>query len=141
MSKLNRPWVASHGYIMARHILPNLFDIVFVRGGAGGGKRHAHRSQPQLFGAGGRSAKKLGRHPPLRIFRSGIINGYWWWYLPPSSASLVSVLGFLLLSYGGSNNWEEETDMLDIEHLSVRFGGASEAVAIYPLSVGEKGRP
>ena len=83
---------ARGGWIMLKHILPNLTDIVFIRGGRSSG----------IIGQ-----KSWGGILHYAFFRSGIINGYYWWYVPPIVCICVSVLGFMLLSYWGEGKTKE----------------------------------
>ncbi len=50
--QIERTMGASGPYIMIRHILPNLGEIVFYPCRPVGGQRHAYRGQPQLSGSG-----------------------------------------------------------------------------------------
>ena len=60
--QIERTMGASGPYIMIRHILPNLGEIVFIRAVLSVG------GQPQLSGSGCNRPEELGRHPPLCLF-------------------------------------------------------------------------
>ena len=86
-------------YIMFRHILPNIVDIVFIRGVMSIGSAMLTEASLSFLGLGAIGQKSWGGILHYAFFRSGIINGYYWWYVPPIVCISVSVLGFMLLSY------------------------------------------
>lgn len=88
-------------YIMFRHILPNIVDIVFIRGVMSIGSAMLTEASLSFLGLGAIGQKSWGGILHYAFFRSGIINGYYWWYVPPIVCISVSVLGFMLLSYYG----------------------------------------
>lgn len=90
---------ANPPYIMLRHILPNLGDIVFIRGVLSVGSAMLTEAGLSFLGLGVIGQKSWGGILHYAFFRNGIINGAYWWYLPPIICISVSVLGFLLLSY------------------------------------------
>lgn len=90
---------ASAPYIMFRHILPNLGDIVFIRGVLSVGNAMLTEASLSFLGLGVIGQKSWGGILHYAFFRNGIINGAYWWYVPPILCISVSVLGFLLLSY------------------------------------------
>jgi peptide/nickel transport system permease protein len=86
-------------YIMLHHILPNLGDIVFIRGVLSVGSAMLTEASLSFLGLGVIGQKSWGGILHYAFFRNGIINGAYWWYVPPILCISVSVLGFLLLSY------------------------------------------
>ena len=86
-------------YIMFRHLLPNLGDIVFIRAVLSVGEAMLTEASLSFLGLGVIGQKSWGGILHYAFFRSGIINGAYWWYVPPIVCISVSVLGFLLLSY------------------------------------------
>lgn len=99
--KIEQTMGAPRWYIMVRHILPNLWDIVFIRGVLSVGSAMLTEASLSFLGLGVIGQKSWGGILHYAFFRNGIINGYWWWYLPPIFCISLSVLGFMLLSYGG----------------------------------------
>ena len=65
--QIERTMGASGPYIMIRHILPNLGEIVFIRAVLSVGSA-SYRGQPQLSGSGRDRTEELGRHPALCLF-------------------------------------------------------------------------
>lgn len=90
---------AKNVYIMFRHILPNIMDIVFIRGVMSIGSAMLTEASLSFLGLGVIGQKSWGGILHYAFFRNGIINGYYWWYVPPILCICVSVLGFMLLSY------------------------------------------
>lgn len=91
-------------YIMARHIVPNILDIVFIRGVMSVGSAMLTEASLSFLGLGVIGQKSWGGILHYAFFRNGLINGYTWWYLPPILCISASVLGFMLLSYFGQHN-------------------------------------
>ena len=92
---------AGSGYIMLRHILPNLGEIVFVRGVLAVGSAMLTEASLSFLGLGVIGQKSWGGILHYAFFRNGIINGSYWWYVPPILCISVSVLGFMLLGEAG----------------------------------------
>ena len=90
-------------YIMLRHLLPNLGDIVFIRAVLSVGSAMLMEASLSFLGLGVIDQKSWGGILHYAFFRSGVINGAYWWYVPPIVCISVSVLGFLLLSYRTGN--------------------------------------
>lgn len=97
---------AKNVYIMFRHILPNIMDIVFIRGVMSIGSAMLTEASLSFLGLGVIGQKSWGGILHYAFFRNGIINGYYWWYVPPILCICVSVLGFMLLSYYGETKPE-----------------------------------
>lgn len=99
-------------YIMFRHILPNLGDIVFHRGVLSVGSAMLTEASLSFLGLGVIGQKSWGGILHYAFFRSGVINGAYWWYLPPILCISLSVLGFLLLGYytPGRSRQRKEAD-------------------------------
>lgn len=95
---------AGKAYIMLRHILPNLGDIVFTRGVLSVGSAMLMEASLSFLGLGVIGHKSWGGILHYAFFRNGIINGSYWWYLPPIFCISLSVLGFMLLSYHDGNS-------------------------------------
>lgn len=103
---------ASDFYIMFRHILPNLGEIVFIRAVLSVSSAMLMEASLSFLGLGVIGQKSWGGILHYAFFRNGIINGSYWWYLPPIGCICLSVLGFMLLSYYGEDkknkNWESK---------------------------------
>ncbi|MDY3918166.1 MAG: ABC transporter permease [Candidatus Limivivens sp.] len=102
--KLETTMGASSLYIMFRHILPNLGEIVFVRGVMGVAGAMLTEASLSFLGLGTLGQKSWGSILHYAFYRNGILNGYYWWYLPPMFCISLSVLGFMLLGYYGKTD-------------------------------------
>lgn len=99
--QIERTMGAGGFYIMARHLLPNLGEIVFIRAVLSVGSAMLTEASLSFLGLGVIGQKSWGGILNYAFFRNGIINGAYWWYVPPILCISVSVLGFMLLSYYG----------------------------------------
>lgn len=99
--QIERTMGASGPYIMIRHILPNLGEIVFIRAVLSVGSAMLTEASLSFLGLGVIGQKSWGGILHYAFFRNGIINGSYWWYVPPILCISDSVLGFMLLSYYG----------------------------------------
>ena len=86
-------------YIMYKHIMPNIFDVVFIQGVLAVGDAMLTEASLSFLGLGVIGHKSWGGILHYAFFHKGIINGYYWWFLPPIICICLSVLGFMLLSY------------------------------------------
>ena len=99
--QIERTMGAGGFYIMARHLLPNLGEIVFIRAVLSVGSAMLTEASLSFLGLGVIGQKSWGGILHYAFFRNGIINGAYWWYVPPILCISVSVLGFMVLSYYG----------------------------------------
>ncbi len=106
--KIEKTMKAGHLYIMIRHILPNIFEIVFVRGVLAVSDAMLTEASLSFLGLGVIGQKSWGGILHYAFFRNGVINGYIWWYMPPILCISLSVLGFMLLGYYGQQNTPKE---------------------------------
>ncbi len=90
---------ASGPYIMLRHILPNILNVVFARGVLAVANAMLSEASLSFLGLGAVGQKSWGQILHYAFFRNGIINGYWWWYGPPIAMIMLSVTGFMLLGH------------------------------------------
>lgn len=102
--KIEKTMGAKNSYIMARHILPNIIEIVFIRGVLSVSSAMLTEASLSFLGLGIIGQKSWGSILHYAFFRNGIINGYYWWYIPPIVCISLSVMGFMLLSYYGERN-------------------------------------
>lgn len=106
--KLEKTMGASSFYIMFRHILPNLGEIVFIRAVMGVANAMLTEASLSFLGLGVLGQKSWGSILHYAFYRNGLINGYYWWYLPPIFCISLSVLGFMLLGYYGKNQGRKQ---------------------------------
>ena len=102
--KLETTMGASSVYIMIRHILPNLGEIVFVRAVMEVANAMLTEASLSFLGLGVLGQNSWGSILHYAFYRNGIINEYYWWYLPPIFCISFSVLGFMLLGYYGKKD-------------------------------------
>ena len=84
---------------IARHILPNILDIVFIRGVLRVSSAMLTEASLSFLGLGAIGQKSWGGIIHYAFARNGIINNFWWWYIPPILCISFCVLGFMLLGY------------------------------------------
>ncbi|MDR3153619.1 MAG: ABC transporter permease [Deltaproteobacteria bacterium] len=99
--KIEKTLGAGPLYVMFRHLLPNIGELVFVRGVLAVASAMLAEAGLSFLGLGTAGAKSWGSILHYAFFRGGLVNGCYWWYLPPMICISLSVTGFLLLSYVG----------------------------------------
>lgn len=104
--KIEKTIGLSHLYIMTRHVLPNIWQIVFVRVVMSVANSMLTEASLSFLGLGAIGKKSWGGILHYAFFRNGIINGYYWWYIPPILCISVCVLGFMLLGYYGQKEYK-----------------------------------
>jgi peptide/nickel transport system permease protein len=97
--KIEKTMGAGGFYVMWRHILPNIWEIVFVRAVLAVASAMLAEAGLSFLGLGVVGLKSWGSILHYAFFRGGLINGCFWWYLPPMFCISLSVTGFLLLGY------------------------------------------
>lgn len=97
--KIEKTMGVSDIAIMFVHIVPNIIDIIFIRGITSVAGAMLTEASLSFLGLGVIGVKSWGGILHYAFFRNGIINGYYWWYMPPIICISLSVLGFMLLSY------------------------------------------
>ncbi len=96
--KIEQTMGAHDAYIMIHHVVPNIAELVFVRGVLAVGSSMLTEASLSFLGLGVIGQKSWGGTLHYAFFRNGVVNGSWWWYLPPIICISLSVLGFMLLS-------------------------------------------
>ena len=102
--KIEQTFGLSPAAIMFRHILPNMREIVFVRGVLAVAGAMMTEAGLSFLGLGVLGTKSWGGTLHYAFFRNGISNGYVWWYLPPIVLICLSVLTFMLLSQAAGHS-------------------------------------
>lgn len=95
--------------ILFKHILPNLKDIVLIRGALSVAGAMLTEAGLSFLGLGSHGAKSWGSILHYAFFRNSIMRGQYWWYMPPILCISVAVLGFMLVGYYGSQGHKEDT--------------------------------
>lgn len=97
--KIEKTLGASNIRIMFKHILPNISELVFIKGTLAVSSAMLTEASLSFLGLGVLGQKSWGTILHYAFFRSGVINEYYWWYLPPIICISLCVLGFTLLGY------------------------------------------
>ena len=87
--------------ILFKHILPNLMDIILMRGSLSVANAMLTEASLSFLGLGTYGEKSWGTILHYAFFRNSIMRGQYWWYLPPIFCISFAVLGFMLAGYYG----------------------------------------
>lgn len=87
-------------YIMTHHILPNVGELVFVKGSLSVASAMLTEASLAYLGLGSPLYKSWGMILRDAFNSGGILNGYWWWYVPPIICICLSI--FTVSSISGS---------------------------------------
>ncbi len=88
--------------IMVKHIVPNLKDIILTRAAISVSSAMLMESSLSFLGFGDYGEKSWGSILSYAFYQKGVIRGFTWWYMPPIICIGLSVLGFMLLGYYGT---------------------------------------
>lgn len=102
--KIEKTLGVSNLVIMLKHILPNLKDIVLMRGAMMISSVMVTEASLSFLGLGTYGEKSWGSILRYAFFRNSILRQFTWWYLPPILCISVTVLGFMLVGYYGATD-------------------------------------
>ena len=91
---------AGKGYILARHILPNVMPLVWAEAVLTVSSAIFTEAFLSFFGLGPQGIETWGQMVNYAYGASALLTGKWWWFLPPGVCITVLVLGFAMLGYG-----------------------------------------
>ncbi len=97
--KIEKTLGVSNIIIMTKHILPNLSNILLIRGALSIAGAMVTEAGLSFLGLGTYGEKSWGSILRYAFFRNSILRGQIWWYLPPILCISVTVLGFMLIGY------------------------------------------
>ncbi|MDO5095992.1 MAG: ABC transporter permease [Peptostreptococcaceae bacterium] len=97
--KIEKTLGVSSIVIMFKHILPNLRDIILVRGAMSIAGAMVTEAGLSFLGLGTYGEKSWGSILRYAFFRNSILRGQVWWYLPPIICISITVLGFMMIGY------------------------------------------
>lgn len=97
--KIEKTLGVSNALIMFKHILPNLNDIILIRGIISIAGAMVTESSLSFLGLGTYGEKSWGSILRYAFFRNSILRGQVWWYLPPIICISITVLGFMMVGY------------------------------------------
>lgn len=99
---IERALGVSSPVILIKHIVPNILDIVLMRGSLAIAGAMLTETSLSFLGLGTYGEKSWGNILHYAFFRNGVLSGSYWWYLPPIICICVAVLGFMLFGYYGN---------------------------------------
>ncbi len=103
--KIEKTLGVSSPVILWKHILPNIKNIVLMRGVMAVSYAMLTETGLSFLGLGAYGEKSWGSILRYAIYRNAILKQQYWWYLPPIICISIAVLGFMLVGYyGGENN-------------------------------------
>jgi len=85
--------------IITRHILPNVFPLVFANAVLTVAGAVLSEVILDFLGLGDPTTISWGMTLHLALSNSAVYRGAWWWVLPPGVAIILLVMGFTLIGY------------------------------------------
>jgi len=86
-------------HIMVRHILPNVFPLVFANAVLTVAGAVLAEVTLDFLGLGDPTTVSWGMMLHFALSNSAVYRGAWWWLLPPGIAIILLVMGFTLIGY------------------------------------------
>jgi peptide/nickel transport system permease protein len=92
---------AGKGYILARHILPNVMPLVWAEAVLTVSSAIFTEAFLSFFGLGPQvQIETWGQMVNYAYNGFALLKGEWWWFAPPGICITILVLGFAMLGYG-----------------------------------------
>ena len=85
--------------IMTRHILPNVFPVIFAQAVLTVAVAILSETTLAILGLGDPTSISWGRTIEEAFSGGAMTNGYWWWIVPPGLAVVCVTLAFTLCGY------------------------------------------
>lgn len=85
--------------IIVRHILPNVFPVIFANAVLTVAIAILSETTLAILGLGDPTAASWGRIIEEAFSAGAMTNGYWWWILPPGIAIIMVTLAFTMCGY------------------------------------------
>jgi len=85
-------------YILRRHVLVNIMDLVTARFALAVASAMLSEASLSFLGLGDPLNPSWGEMIHFAFSRGGFMNDLWWWYLPPGFMISLTVLGLILLT-------------------------------------------
>jgi peptide/nickel transport system permease protein len=86
-------------HTIARHIVPNVFPLVFANGMIAIVDAILSEAGLSFLGFGDPSAPSWGMVLHFADTAGATVNGYWWYIVPPGICIMLLVMGFAFISY------------------------------------------
>lgn len=118
---------AGNFYVMAVHILPNIFEVVLAKGALAGASAMVAEAGVSFLGLGDCRYKSWGAMLHEAFTSGGLLNGAYGWYLPPILCISMTVLCLTLMGQRWIESEDENPGMV----------GAGGHGALGPLNPGE----
>ncbi len=90
---------ASDWSIMTRHILPNVFPVIFAQAVLTVAVAILSETTLAILGLGDPTAISWGRVIEEAFSGGAMANGYWWWIIPPGVCVVLVTLAFTMCGY------------------------------------------
>jgi len=85
--------------IVRRHILPNVFPVIFANTVLTVAIAILSETTLSILGLGDPNSISWGRIIEEAFTGGALVNGYWWWILPPGVCIVVVTLAFTMCGY------------------------------------------
>ncbi len=85
--------------IITRHILPNVFPVIFANAVLTVAVAILSETTLSILGLGDATAISWGRIIEEAFSGGAMANGYWWWIVPPGLAIISVTLAFTMCGY------------------------------------------
>jgi peptide/nickel transport system permease protein len=90
---------ASHWHVITRHVLPNVFPVLFANTVLMVASAILAETTLSILGLGDPNAISWGRIIEEAFTNAAMTSGYWWWLIPPGVAILLVTLSFTMVGY------------------------------------------
>jgi peptide/nickel transport system permease protein len=90
---------ASDWSIMTRHILPNVFPVIFAQAVLTVAVAILSETTLAILGLGDPTSISWGRVIEEAFAGGAMANGYWWWIIPPGVCVVMVTLAFTMCGY------------------------------------------
>lgn len=88
-------------YIMARHLLPNISEILLMRSTLAVSSAMLTEASISFMGLGVYDQKSWGSILYYAFKRNGVVANCYWWYVPPILCISLCIFAFVLIGYYG----------------------------------------
>ena len=90
---------ASDASIIGRHILPNVFPMIFAQAVLTVAVAILSETTLSILGLGDPTSISWGRTIEEAFSGGAMANGYWWWIIPPGVCVVLVTLAFTMIGY------------------------------------------
>ena len=88
-------------YIMVRHLLPNISEIILMRSTLAISSAMLTEASISFMGLGVYNQKSWGSILYYAFQRNGVVANFYWWYVPPIICISLCIFAFVLIGYYG----------------------------------------